>query len=108
VETGIQAQPTDIGLPTWRRRATFLHAGGRRLQDEVVVPVRVPQPRPVVDKSGQLDDEKATYLGFKWWPVADIETSTEKFYPGPAAAPAASLPERRAYRRTVRILLLNP
>jgi hypothetical protein len=42
----------------------------------------VPRPRPVVDKSGQLDDEKATYLGFKWWPVADIEMSNERFYPG--------------------------
>lgn len=52
------------------------------MQDEVVVPVRVPRPRPVVDKSGRLDDEKATYLGFKWWPVADIEMSNERFYPG--------------------------
>jgi 8-oxo-dGTP pyrophosphatase MutT (NUDIX family) len=81
-ETGILAHPADIGLPTWRRRATFLHAGGRRLQNEVVVPVRVPRPRPMVDETGQLDEEKATYLGFRWWPVADIEASTEKFYPG--------------------------
>jgi hypothetical protein len=55
---------------------------GPRLQNEVVVPVRVPQPRPMVDVTRQLDDEKATYLGFRWWPVADIEASTEKFYPG--------------------------
>jgi hypothetical protein len=36
----------------------------------------------MIDERGQLDDEKATYLGFRWWPVADIEASTEKFCPG--------------------------
>ena len=70
-ETGILARPADRGLPTWRRRATFLHAGGRRLQNQVV-PVRVPRPRLMIDERGQLDDEKATYLGFRWWPVARL------------------------------------
>jgi 8-oxo-dGTP pyrophosphatase MutT (NUDIX family) len=79
-ETGILARPADVGLPSWRRRATFLHAGTRRLQNEVVVSVRV--PGPTVDAAGQLDDEKAIYHGFRWWPVADIEASTERFYPG--------------------------
>ena len=79
-ETGISARSTDIGPPSWRRRATFLHAGTRRLQSEVVVPVRV--SRAIVDGAGQLDDEKAIYLGFRWWPVADIEASAERFYPG--------------------------
>src|SRR5215470_6838364 len=79
-ETGMLVPSGDIGPPSWRRRATFLHAGTRRLQSEVVVRVRV--PRPSVDDAEQLDDEKAIYLGFRWWPVADIQTSVERFYPG--------------------------
>lgn len=79
-ETGILARSADVGPPNWRRRATFLHAGARHLQNEVVVRVRVPQSS--VDGTNQLDDEKATFLGFRWWPVAAIESSTQRFYPG--------------------------
>jgi len=81
-ETGILAAPSDIGPPSWRRRATFRHAGVRRVQDEVVVLVRLTVPSPAVEATEQMPDEKETYLGFHWWPVAEIETSSERFYPG--------------------------
>lgn len=81
-ETGLVVDPADVGPPTWRRRATFRHAGVRRLQDEVVVLVRMAGSAPDVDESDQLADEKATFTGFRWWPLAAIERSTERFYPG--------------------------
>lgn len=81
-ETGILAAPGDVGPPTWRRRATFRHAGVRRLQNEVIVRVRLVRSAPAVDEADQLTDEKDTYLGYRWWTVADIEASRERFYPG--------------------------
>lgn len=81
-ETGIVAEPGDVGRPTWRRRVTFKHAGARRLQSEVVVEVRVLRPCPGVDETEQLADERETYLGFRWWTVGEIEASSERFFPG--------------------------
>ena len=81
-ETGFRAEPDDVGEPLWRRRATFRHAGTRRLQDEVVVVVRVAGSGPSVDETRQLADEKATFRGYRWWSVSEIEASSERFYPG--------------------------
>jgi 8-oxo-dGTP pyrophosphatase MutT (NUDIX family) len=81
-ETGIHAEAGDLGQPTWRRKVTFRHAGFRRLQDEVVVAVRLHESTPEVSEVGQLPAEQENYLGFRWWPVAEIEASTEQFYPG--------------------------
>jgi len=81
-EAGIVATTSQIGAPGWRRRATFLHAGARRVQDEVVVPVRLDVHSPAVDEGGQLRDEIETYAGYRWWSVSEIEASAERFYPG--------------------------
>lgn len=81
-ETGLRVEPSDIGAPKWRRTVTFRHAGFRRLQDEVVVAVRLTASAPNVSKANQLEAEQQNYRGFFWWPVAEIETSTERFFPG--------------------------
>jgi 8-oxo-dGTP pyrophosphatase MutT (NUDIX family) len=81
-ETGVAAAPRQVGQPIWLRRATFRHAGERRVQNEVVVTIRLNVSRPDVDEARQLEDEKETYLGFRWWSVNEIEASAEQFYPG--------------------------
>jgi 8-oxo-dGTP pyrophosphatase MutT (NUDIX family) len=81
-ETGIVAEPSDVGQPTWRRRVTFKHAGARRLQDEVVVLVRLHEPEPIVDERRQLPDELETFVEARWWSVAEVEASAERFFPG--------------------------
>jgi 8-oxo-dGTP pyrophosphatase MutT (NUDIX family) len=81
-ETGISSTPEDVGAPNWRRRVTFRHAGVRRLQDEVVVRIGVDAASPAVDESRQLPDELQTYHGSRWWSVAEIESSSERFFPG--------------------------
>ncbi|MFG2104541.1 NUDIX hydrolase [Micromonospora echinaurantiaca] len=81
-ETGIVADPAQIGPPTWRRRASFVHRQRRHLQDEVIVPVRLAGPGPDVDETDRLDYELEDYFGFRWWPVAEVIASDERFYPG--------------------------
>jgi 8-oxo-dGTP pyrophosphatase MutT (NUDIX family) len=81
-ETGILIAPSQVGRPTWRRRASFRHRQRRLLQDEVIVSVRLPGAGPSVDESLRLDYEKEDYFSFRWWPLAGVQVSSERFYPG--------------------------
>lgn len=81
-ETGICIGPEQVGTPTWRRTASFRHRDTRRLQHEVVLVVALVVDGPGVDDRERLDYEKEDYVGFRWWPVADILASCERFYPG--------------------------
>lgn len=95
-ETGIVVAADQVGPPTWRRRATFLHRSARNLQDEVVVMVRLTGHGPAVDESGRLDYELEDYFDFRWWPVPEVLASRERFYPGrlPALLPGLLRGER--------------
>ncbi|MEV0430057.1 NUDIX domain-containing protein [Micromonospora sp. NPDC050495] len=81
-ETGIVVGPAEVGAPTWRRRASFVHRRLRHLQDEVVVPVRLPGPGPDIDETHRLDYEVEDYFGFRWWPVAELVADRPRCYPG--------------------------
>jgi 8-oxo-dGTP pyrophosphatase MutT (NUDIX family) len=82
-ETGIVAAYSQIVPPAWRRRASFRHRQARRLQDELVVTVRLAMPGPGIDESRRLDYEKEDYFGYRWWPVPEVlSSSSERFYPG--------------------------
>jgi 8-oxo-dGTP pyrophosphatase MutT (NUDIX family) len=81
-EAGIRVDPLAVGPATWRRRASFQHRQRRHLQDEVVAVVRLTGRGPDVDESGRLDYEREDYVAFRWWPVAEIVASSERFYPG--------------------------
>jgi 8-oxo-dGTP pyrophosphatase MutT (NUDIX family) len=80
-ETGIAAATSQVGPPSWRRRASFRHRRTRRLQNEVVVALRLTVPGPDIDGSQRLDYEKEDYIGFRWWPVPEVVSSGEDFYP---------------------------
>jgi 8-oxo-dGTP pyrophosphatase MutT (NUDIX family) len=80
-ETAIRVDPAAISAPNWRRTSTYKGRVGRRVQHEVVVTARIPSMADV-DTAGQLDYELEDYTGSRWWPVADIRASTERFYPG--------------------------
>lgn len=81
-ETGIAAVESQVGPPAWRRRASFRHRRTRHLQNEVVVPLRLAIPGPDVDESQRLDYENEDYFGYRWWAVAEVASSGERFYPG--------------------------
>jgi 8-oxo-dGTP pyrophosphatase MutT (NUDIX family) len=81
-ETGIVADASQIGPPTWRRRASFRHRQTRHLQDEVIVALRLSGPGPDVDEAERLDYEREDYFDFRWWPRTEVTSSNERFYPG--------------------------
>jgi 8-oxo-dGTP pyrophosphatase MutT (NUDIX family) len=81
-ETGIIVTAQRVGPPTWRRRATFKHRQLRHVQDEVVVLVRLGRTGPAVDESERLDYEREDYFAFRWWPLAEVLKSEDRFYPG--------------------------
>lgn len=81
-ETGIGVEAAAVGPPAWRRRATFRHRDVRRLQDEVVVTVRLAARGAAIDETGRLDYEVEDYIDHRWWPVNEVIGSDERFYPG--------------------------
>lgn len=95
-ETGIRADPALVGVPTWRRDATYRYRGERRLQHERVLEARLTVSGPAVDGSGRVGYEDEDYFGYRWWPVEDVTGSGERFYPGrlPELLPAFLAGER--------------
>ena len=81
-ETGLVVGASDIGAPTWRRRASFRHRQTRHVQAEVIVTTRIPHSAPSIDASRRLAYELDDYFDFRWWSKQEIATSTERFYPG--------------------------
>lgn len=81
-ETGFVVTAGQLGPPSWRRRASFVHRQRRHVQDEVVLTVRLDADAPDVDGADRLDYEVEDYFGFRWWPVTEIVASRDRFYPG--------------------------
>jgi 8-oxo-dGTP pyrophosphatase MutT (NUDIX family) len=81
-ETGLAVNPAQVGAPTWRRQASYAWRGERRISNEVVVPVRLPWPAPLLDETGRTAYEKEDYVGYRWWPVPEVVASDCRFYPG--------------------------
>lgn len=81
-ETGFVLDETDIGPPTWRRDATYLRRRHRYLQHEVVVGAVVEGRAPEPSAHGRTDLERIEYVGYRWWPVAELAASRERFFPG--------------------------
>lgn len=93
-ETGIVTDT--VGEATWSRTATFKCRGFRRVQEEVVALVTVPSVAPSIDVTGQLDYEVDAYMSARWWPLNELLTTRERFYPGrlPSLLPAFLAGER--------------
>jgi 8-oxo-dGTP pyrophosphatase MutT (NUDIX family) len=56
-EGGIAAAADQVGQPTWRRRATFRYRGERRINNEVIVLVRLPVVGPAGNGAGRVGFE---------------------------------------------------
>ena len=81
-ETGLEISPGQVGPPRWRRSATWIARGVRRLQHEVVVAVDLEADQPTVTDGGRTPEELEEYSEARWWPLADVLSSSERFYPG--------------------------
>jgi hypothetical protein len=47
-----------------------------------VLTVRLHEPAPVVDGSLRVGYEDDDYFDHRWWPVNEVVTSSDRFYPG--------------------------
>jgi 8-oxo-dGTP pyrophosphatase MutT (NUDIX family) len=81
-ETGLEISPGEVGPPRWRRSATWTARGIRRLQHEVVAGVDIDADQPAVTDRGRTPEELEEYTASRWWQLADVLTSSERFYPG--------------------------
>jgi 8-oxo-dGTP pyrophosphatase MutT (NUDIX family) len=81
-ETGIVIHPGQVGAPTWRRRSTFRYRGERRVNNEVIVAVRLAVLAPPIDGAGRVGFEAEDYFDFRWVPVPEVIASGDRFYPG--------------------------
>jgi 8-oxo-dGTP pyrophosphatase MutT (NUDIX family) len=81
-ETGLEISTAQVGPPRWRRSATWTARGIRRLQHEVIAEVRLDADAPPVTGGGRTAEELEDYVEARWWDVADLLASTERFYPG--------------------------
>lgn len=54
----------------------------RATPGRATVTVRLPGPGPGIDESQRLDYEKEDSFGYRWWPLPEVLTSSERFYPG--------------------------
>ena len=95
-ETGLVLDPALVGPPAWRRDSTWRSRGQRRLQHEVVVAAVVPGHRPEISAAGRTPYELEVYVASRWWEMAEIQASRERFYPGrlPELLPAFLAGER--------------
>lgn len=95
-ETGIALDADQVGDPTWRRAATYHRRHRRTLQHEVVVLARLTRSAPTVGGGARTPEEREEYLGHRWWPVAEVASSTQRFFPGrlPALLPRFLAGER--------------
>jgi 8-oxo-dGTP pyrophosphatase MutT (NUDIX family) len=81
-ESGIVVGGPAVGVPNWRRRASFRYRGKRYLNAEVVVTVRLEVAEPAVVGDGRVGFEDEDYFGFRWFTVEELVASQDQFYPG--------------------------
>ena len=80
-ETGLDAVgPSDLVGPVWHRHAVFDFEDVTYDQQEWFFLLRVDQARPV-DGAGWVELERRSLLGHRWWPLADLRTTSATVHP---------------------------
>lgn len=80
-ETGLRVSPADVGDPHWTRDVTYARRHVRTLQHELVVRAEVAGERPTVVATGRTEHERDEYAGHRWWTVAEVVGSADRFFP---------------------------
>ena len=78
-ETGLSAEPGDLGDPVWHEVAEFSYDGTRYRQEQDFFLLRVGSPEVTAD--GRDDEEAAVIDGHRWWTLSELEATTESYYP---------------------------
>lgn len=79
-ETGLRVTPASLGAPVFSEVTEFPFDGVWYRQEQDFFLLRVPSWD--VDVSGFDEIERGSIDGHRWWSVADLESTTERFYPG--------------------------
>ena len=80
-ETGIEVAPECIEAPRWQRQIEYVYRGTCWHQRELVGLVRLDESSPGIDDSLRVGNETEDVLGARWWSIAQIAASDERFYP---------------------------
>jgi 8-oxo-dGTP pyrophosphatase MutT (NUDIX family) len=78
-ETLAQAAARELGEPVWHEVTDFSFDGTRIRQEQDFFELRIGSA--VVLTAGLDDEEAAVIDGHRWWTVAELESTTEMFYP---------------------------
>ena len=78
-ETGISADAAELGEPVWHEVSEFSFDGTSYRQEQDFFELRI--GTAVVMTDGLDQEEVAVIDGHRWWTVAELEATTETFYP---------------------------
>ncbi|MFY1633323.1 NUDIX hydrolase [Solwaraspora sp. WMMB335] len=78
-ETGLRITPTELGTAVWQETVEFPFGGRRYRQEQQFFLLRVPAWQ--VDTSGFDQLERETIDGHRWWPVAELAVTRQRYYP---------------------------
>ena len=78
-ETGLVSAPVDLGEPLWRQTTEFPFDGRWYRQDQDFYLLRVETLEVNID--GFEEIERASIDDYRWWSVAELEATSERFYP---------------------------
>jgi 8-oxo-dGTP pyrophosphatase MutT (NUDIX family) len=78
-ETGLTAEPADLGDPIWHEVTEFSFDGIRYRQEQDFFLLRVGSP--AVSADGLDHEEAAVIDGHRWWALTELEATSERYYP---------------------------
>jgi 8-oxo-dGTP pyrophosphatase MutT (NUDIX family) len=90
-EAGYAVDPADLGEPVWDEEAEFPFDGVWYRQQQDFFLLRVDSWQ--VDTSGFDEIEVGSIDGYRWWSVAELEGSGERYYPAELPSLLRSLVE---------------
>lgn len=78
-ETGIAARPADLGEPVWHEVAEFSFQGASYRQEQDFFLLEVGSPE--ISADGRDQEEAAVIDGHRWWTLAELDATAERYYP---------------------------
>ncbi len=78
-ETGLVVEPAALGSPIWHQVTEFPFEGRWYRQDQDFFALRVDSWDVRVDGFDPV--EQRSILGHRWWSLAELTSTAEKFYP---------------------------
>jgi 8-oxo-dGTP pyrophosphatase MutT (NUDIX family) len=78
-ESGIEVTPDELGEPVWHEVDEFGFGGKMIRQEQDFFFLRVGSPQVRTDRL--TEEEVSVVTGYRWWTVAELESTSQVFYP---------------------------